>query len=463
MAEKTISKHLGNLEKQFAANNSVLQQATRLFHELDQIEFDLGLLDQDETTARKNSWWPIISLISDDSAAKTTFLNQFLGSISHAANVHSASHKFTVFQYSPQATLATLPGTALDVDHRLPFYQISQKVEKFSAGEGGKINSYLELKTLNSGRLKNRLFIETPDFNSIDQNPVRVMLNQHVVEISDLVLVFTSVFESDSIAKEQLVKNIVAHQDANKFIYIIDHSGITLTPERAQASLTSWRKRLGDLGLNTGQFIILANTLGLLQNKALVEIDERLMHIDHDRSYRVLHALEKSIRDIDDVIIPEVGSALSRWKERCNFSTLIILGFIISFILFAEISMGIVDLLLDPIIGPISLLVLIAVLVPLHIAISKVHAKSFVKELIERQKKLHLTENLGSMFEKSLSFWRILLPISEPIGNSKKQRTRLRSLHERVKDLVQALNDNFSVDSRYDAETHSTNAFHLEE
>jgi hypothetical protein len=463
MAEKAISKHLSNLEKQFAASNPVLQQAIKVFHELDQVEFELGLLDQDETTARKSSWWPVVSLISNDSLAKTNFLNQFLGSATQAANIHSASHKFTVFQHTPQATLATLPGTALDVDHRLPFYNISQKLEQFSAGEGGKVNAYLELKTLNSNRLKNRLFIETPDFNSIAQNPVRALLNQHVIEMSDLVLIFTSVFESESVAKTQLIEAIIAHQDSNKFIYIIDHEGLTLSPERVQASISSWRKRLGESGLNTGQYIVLTQTENHLQTQALLEIDQRLVNIDNDRSYRVLHTLEKGIRDIHDVVIPEVASALAHWKERCNFSTLIIIGFIVSILLFAEISMGVVDLLLDPVIGPLSLLALLAVLVPLHIVISKVHSKSFIKQLHDRQKALRITENLANMFEKSLSFWRMLLPINEPVGNTKKCRTRLKALNERVKDLVQTLNDRFSVDHRYDTESHSLSTFNLEE
>lgn len=452
MTEKAISKHLITLEKQFGANNPVLQQATKVFHELDQLEFDLGLLDQDETTARKTSWWPVITLISDDTAAKMNFLNQFLGSTSQMANVHSASHKFTVFQHTPQTNLATLPGSALDVDHRLPFYQISHKLEQFGAGEGSKINSYLELKTLNSGRLKNRLFIETPDFNTIAQNPVRMMLTQHAVELSDLVIVFTSVFETESEAKDKLIELVLIHQDTNKFIFVIDHTEIALTPERGQAAISSWRKKLGSLGINSGQYIIFANTLGLLQNKAMVDIDDRLVNVDHERSYRVLDNLEKGIRDIQDVIIPEVAAALSSWKERCNFSTLIILGLIITLLLFAEISMGILDILLDPIIGPLSLLVLIAVMVPLHLLMSKLYAKSFIKQLQVRQKKLNLTENLGAMFERSLSFWRIVLPINEPVGNSKKFRTRIKVLHERTKDLVQTLNDRFGADIRNEAE-----------
>lgn len=455
MPEKAISKHLINLEKQFAASNPALQEAAKVFHDLDQLEFDLGLLEADETTARKHSWWPVVSLISDETAAKTTFLNQFLGDAGAAANVHSASHKFTVFQYSPQTTLATLPGSALDADHRLPFYEISRRIEHISPGEGGKVNAYLELKTLNSNRLKNRLFIETPDFDSIAQHPVRLLLNAHVIELSDLVVVFTSVFETESTAREKLIASILQHQDANKFVYIIDHLDTPLTVERGQASILSWRKKLGDFGINIGQFIVFANTLGLLQNKAMLDIDDRLANIDNDRCYRVLNNLEQNIRDIDDVILPEVSSAIERWKERCIFSTLIVLGFIISVVLLVEVSTGgvVLEVLLDPIMGPLSLLGLLLVLVPLHVLMSKLHAKTFIKELHKRQKTLNLTENLAALFERSLTFWRIVLPVNKAIGSSKKYRARLRGLSERAKSLVQVLNDHFSDDSRYESDT----------
>ncbi len=463
MTEKTISKHLANIEKQFSMHNPVLQQATKVFHELDQIEFELGLLENDETTARKSTWWPIVSFIGSSASAKAQFLNQILSSTGQAVNIYASGHKFTVLQHTPQATLATLPGTALDVDHRLPFYQISQQIEQSVKGEGNKINSYLELKTLNSARLKNRLFIDTPDFNGGAANAVQTLLMQHVVALSDLVVIFTSIFESDPVALEPLLADIKTHQDSNKFIYVIDHSSITVTAERAQASIASWQKRLGDLGLNTGQFLVLSNLDGVTQNQALIELDQRLANIDNDRSYRVLHCLEKAIRDVNDVIMPEVELSITRWKERCNFSTLIIIGFLVTLMLFAEISMGVVDLLLDPIIGPITLVVLIAFLTPIHIMMSKAHAKSFIRELDVRQKQLLLTENLAGLFEQSLSFWRMLLPINHPVGQDKKHRAQLRRLHERTKDLVQKLNDNFSVDHRFEAESSSYASLDLQQ
>lgn len=454
MTDKAISKHLTNIEKQFSTNNPVLQHATKIFHDLDQIEFELGLIESEETTARKSSWWPVISLISNNASTKNNFLYQFFSSSTQVSPLQTTNHKFTVLQHTPQPTPATLPGSALDVDHRLPFYQISQKIEQYRAGEGSKINSYLELRTLNSNRLKNRLFIDTPDFNTIGNNPVNSMLTKHVIEMSDLVLIFTSVFDSEPTMLESLIADITAHQDSNKFIYLIDLTDIVITPERVHSSISSWQRKLSDLGLNTGQFIALSNSAGEGQNRSFAEIEQRLANVENDRSYRILHTLERSIRDISDVIIPEVREAITIWKERCNFSTLIILGFIITLVLFAEISMGIVDLLLDPIIGPLSLLALIAFLTPIHIMMSKSHAKTFIRELEKRQKTLLLTEDLAGLFEKSLTFWRMLLPINDPLGANKKYRARLRQLSERTKDLVQRLNDNFSVDLHYDSSNH---------
>jgi hypothetical protein len=120
------------------------------------------------------------------------------------------------------------------------------------------------------------------------------------------------------------------------------------------------------------------------------------------------------------------------------------MGFVVSVILFAEITMGFLDLLLDPLIGPLTLLGLIVVLVPIHIFISKVHAKFIIKQLNAQQQALSLTENLGALFEKSLSFWRVLLPVTEPVGSNRKTRAKLTQLIEKTKELIQSLNDGFS-------------------
>ncbi len=448
MTEKTASKYLLNLEKHFAADNPVLLKASKVFQELDQIEFDLGLIEMDETTASKNSWWPIISLIGGNSTAKSRFINNYLGSDNLFSGIQTSSHKFTVLLHNNQSNPATLPGTALDVDHRFPFYQISSKIEQRQQGEGDRINSYLELKTLNSDRLKSKLFIDTPNISAAPSNPVTSLLAKHAIENSDLVLVFTDVFDSTSPLVDEIIENITLHQDSNKFVYLIDRPETMLSSTTNSEIISSWQRKLAALGLNTGQFIVLSSQEGSVSSQSSVDlalIDQRIANVGYDRTYRVLNSLEKNVREINNVVMPEVKKAIGLWKDRSAFSSLIVLGFIATLAIFAEIQTGILELLLDPIIGPAVIITLLVTMTPLHIIFSKLQAKLIISQLNARQKELHLMENLAGIFEKNLTFSRMMLPISEPVGWNKKTKLRLAQISNKTKELVQLLNDNFST------------------
>ena len=447
MTEKTASKYLINIENNFANDDPALLRSVKIFHELDEIEFNLGLIGMDETTATKNSWWPIITLIGGNTTAKAKFINSYLGAQQASSGIQSSNHKFTVLLQNSQPSSATLPGTALDVDPRYPFYQISKKIEQLQSGEGSRINSYLELKAINSDRLKGKLFIDSPNMSAVETTPVNSMLTKHLIENSDLTLVFTDLFESTYPILDELIQHIKAHQDSNKFIYLIDEPIASLNPAKANEIINTWQRKLSEMGLNTGQFIILPNQLNTInpQNKIdFSEIDQRMANVAYDRSYRILDSLEKNIKDIENVVIPEVKKALILWKERVNMTSLIVLGFIASLAVLAEIQMGILDFLFDPIIGPLLIAVLIGFMIPTHLLISKLHAKLIINKLNDRQQELLLMENLANLFEKNMTFLRMLLPFTEPVAWNKKLKARLNQLTEKTKDLVQSLNDNFS-------------------
>ncbi len=447
MTEKTASKYLLNLEKHFAADSPVLLKASKVFQELDQIEYDLGLIEMDETTASKNSWWPIISLIGGNSTAKSRFINNYLGADTLFSGIQTSSHKFTVLLHNNQSNPTTLPGTALDVDHRFPFYQISRKIDQQQQGEGDRINSYLELKTLNSDRLKNKLLIDAPNISAAPSNPVMSLLTKHIVENADLALIFTDVFDSTSPLVDELIENIALNQDSNKFVYLIDKPAAMLNPSSNSEIIASWQRKLAGLGLNTGQFIVLSSQEGgSSQNSPeFAAIDQRIANVGYDRTYRVLSSLEKNVREINNVVMPEVKKAIGNWKDRSTFSSLIVMGFIATVAIFAEIEAGILEFLIDPIIGPAIIVTLILIMTPLHIIFSKFQAKVIVSQLNARQKELHLMENLAGVFEKNLTFTRMMLPISEPVGWNKKTKLRLTQISNKAKDLVQLLNDNFST------------------
>ncbi len=433
MAEKTVSKHLAQLEKFFASGNPALQKAIKTFHELDQLEYDLGLLDEDETTARKVPWWPIISTIGGHTPSKNEFLTRFL-----KTSAYSNPHKFTVFQYTTQQTSATLPGTAVDADHRLPFYQVSRDIDRIAPGEGSKLNAYLELVTVNSDVVKGKLLIDTPVLGTQKNQDVVQLLLDRTIEMSDLMLVFTDLFEAEQELIKDTIDTIIANQDSNKFLFVIDHSELSLETSRIAEIIGTWRRRLMALGITTGEFVVLT------QAGDFSTIQRRINNLDTDRSYRILNVLEKSIRAIEDVYAPEVRAAVETWKDRTNMTTLIVLGFLVTILLFAEITMGVLDVLIDPIIGPLFLLVLIAIFLPMHMIVAKMHAKLIMTQLHERQRQLNIPENLAGMFEKGLGFWRIVLPVKSTIADSKKYRKRLQQLLEKSKNLVQSLNDQFS-------------------
>ncbi len=433
MAEKTVSKHLEQLEKFFASGNPALQKAVKTFHELDQLEYELGLLDEGETTARKAPWWPVFSTVGGHTPSKNEFLTRFL-----QTSAYSNPHKFTIFQYTSQQTSATLPGTAVDADHRLPFYQVSREIDRVAPGEGGKLNAYLELVTVNSEAIKGKLLIDTPVLGRQPHQDVVQLLLDKTIEMSDLVLVFTDLFEAEQALIKDTVETIIANQDSNKFLFVVDHSELNLETSRIAEIIGAWRRRLFELGITTGEFVVLT------QQGDYSTIQRRINNLDTDRSYRILHVLEKSIRAVEDVYVPEVRTAVETWKDRTNMTTLIVLGFLVTILLFAEITMGVLDILIDPIIGPLFLLLLIAIILPMHLVVGRVHAKLILNQLHERQRKLNIPENLAGMFEKGLSFWRMVLPIKSTVADSKKYRNRLQQLLEKTKDLVQSLNDQFS-------------------
>ncbi len=449
MTEKTASKYLINLEKHFANDNPVLLKSAKVFHELDQIEFELGLISNDETTANKKSWLPIISLISGNSSAKSRFINSYLMNPQQIpSSVQAFNQKFTVLLHNSLAHAATLPGTALDVDPRYPFYQISNQIEQLLKGEGERINAYLELKTINSDRLKAKVFIDTPNINAEAINPVNLLLSQQSIDCADLVFVFSDVFESTSPMQYEIIQQIISQQDTNKFVYLIDEPLAALNPAKTNEIISSWQRKLLALGLNTGQFIILPsaqNNINPNHQADFNEIDERMANVNNDRTYRILETLEKNIRELENVVIPEVKKGLVTWKERANITTLFILSFFAILAVFAEIEFGALDFLFDPIIGPIIIVILLAVLVPTHLLICKLHAKFIIKKLNLRQKELHLMENLSQLFEMNLTTKRMLLPISEPLGWNKLTKARLMDLTSKTKELVQDLNDHFSA------------------
>jgi len=439
--EKTVSSSLHQIEQQLADKNPALLQAFRLYHELDQVAYDLGLIGMDDSLANKTSWSPIITMIGDPSSGRDEFINRYLDTTIPAMDSYANHAQFTVLVHRSDETPITLPGTAVDGDPRFPFYHIGDRLDLLEQGESRHINTYLELKTNNSSKLKDKTIIFTPGFSPNTNYEGVALLREHAVIQSDLVFVFLDAskpnLEDVRSALAPFLEMTNQSHNPGKFIYVINQApGAENTVD-----IGAWKQQLSSLGLQTGQFFVLKQSTDSNNQQA---IEQKLTNIDVESAYRILHTLERHIDEFDTVVIAEVKKAIRLWKDRTHFTLVLVLSTIALTLVAGEIQFGLVAVLLDPFVASIALFLLIVTMLPLHLYSSKIHAKFISKKLLERQTELGLIENLSALFEKSLTFWRMLLPYELPVGWNTDVQETLDMIKIRAKGLVQSLNNTFN-------------------
>jgi len=444
MSEKSVSSSLQQLEQQLADKNPALLQAFRLYHELDQVAYDLGLIGMDDSLANKNSWSPVITVIGDASSGKSEFINRYLSSTTPAIDPNGIHAQFTVLVYRDDPSSMTLPGTAVDGDPRFPFYHISERLEQLEKGTSRNINSYLELKTNNSTQLKDKTIILAPGFAANQKQAEAELLREHASTLSDLVFVFFdarhSTLEDFRSSLSPFLKHAARSNNPSKFIYVINEP----SNNHDAVDLNDWKQQLIHLGLEAGQFFVLSQSTESTTQQA---IEQKLTNIDVESAYRILNNLQQHITEFDTVVVHEVQKGIDLWKDRSHFTLTAVLSFIALSLVAGEIQMGLVAVLLDPFVASVALFLLVVFLIPVHIYSSKVHAKFIAKKLAERQVELGLIENLPALFNQGITLWRILLPIRQPVGWTKEVQETLDMLMTRAKGLVQSLNNTFSTNS----------------
>ncbi len=440
-SEKSVSSSLQHVELQLADKTPALLQAFRLYHELDQVAFDLGLINMDDSLANKTSWSPVITVIGDSVSGRDEFITRYLGTAIPVLDAHSISAQFTVLIHREGETPMTLPGTAVDGDPRFPFFHISERLEKIEKGDSRNINSYLDLKTNSSQHLKDKTIILAPGFSPNQKNEGVALLREHAIALSDLVFIFFDAskpnLEESRAALIPFLNTTTNSHNPGKFVYVIHQAPGDTTP----IDLTSWKQQLHPLGLQSGQFFALhQNTQATDQ----LTIEQKLTNIDVESAYRILNTLEQHITEFDTVVLSEVKKAIILWKDRTHFTIILVLSLVALTLVAGEIQMGLVAVLLDPFIASIFFFLLVVILIPLHIYSSKVHARFIRKKLAERQNELGLIENLPALFNKGVTLWRILFPIMEPIGWTKDVQETLAMIKTRAQGLVQSLNNSFN-------------------
>ncbi|MEN8175731.1 MAG: dynamin family protein [Pseudomonadota bacterium] len=466
-----VKHRLEQLQEHLKQENPVLIEAVRSFRALDDIARRMGLLGADTSFATQIPWWPLISVLGTFSAGKSTFINHFLGTQLQRSGNQAVDDRFTVICYSQEQTAHALPGVALDADPRFPFYRISQEIEKVAAGEGSRIDAYLQLKTSSSSSLRGKIVIDSPGFDADAQRTSTLRITDHIIDLSDLVLVFFDARHPEPGAMrdtlDHLVSNTINRADAGKFLYILNQLDTAAREDNPEEVVAAWQRALGERGLTAGRFFTIYNPDAAVpitdpdlrrrfegkRDRDLAEIHGRMQQVEVERAYRIVGTLEKTARDIEDQAVPLLREALNKWRRRTLIGDAVgfgaFLAALVAFALYSDFSFSLSALAAGEWKAILTLVVLVALVSGIHLGVRRFAAKSVAYGLRKNSKVNSLRLDVKAAFEKNTGALRSIFA-KNPAGWGRGARRRLHRVIEETDSYVQTLNDRYTNPSGKD-------------
>lgn len=469
MARPTqLEQRLQNLQERLAQENPILLGAVKSFHALDDVAYALHFFHEEESYATRVSWWPLIAILGTYSSGKSSFINYYLGYKLQLTGNQAVDDRFSVICYSAESTSRTLPGVALDADPRFPFYQMSRDIEETAPGEGSRIDAYLQLKTCPSEQIRGKILIDSPGFDADAQRTSTLRITNHIINLSDLVLVFFDARHPEPGAMrdtlEHLVSRTVARADSSKFLYILNQIDTSAREDNPEDVVASWERALAQAGLTAGRFYRIYNPdvavafpsdelrqrFESKRDVDLAEIRQRMQQVEVDRSYRIIAVLEQTAHELTDRIVPKLQGMLRQWRKRVWRLDSLIFGIIALALMaatfFTELGSfwGLLFSTQAGIWG--TLVVAVALFFYVHARMCGVAAKQVVKTL---QRELHPVhdrddaESFTRAFHANVSFWRSFFSL-RPVGWSSEAQQRLKNVLIECDRYIQELNNAFT-------------------
>jgi len=471
-AGSIIETRLKRLESHLEQENPVLLSAVRSFRALDKVAYRMGLMERQHSFAQQIAWWPLISLLGTFSSGKSTFINHYLGFKLQRTGNQAVDDKFTVVCYSKEEEAHALPGVALDSDPRFPFYRISNEIEKVAQGEGERIDSYLQLKACPSEQLRGKILIDSPGFDADAQRTSTLRITDHIMDLADLVLIFFDARHPEPGAMqdtlEHLVTNTIKRADAGKFLYILNQIDTTAREDNPEEVVAAWQRALGERGLTAGRFYTIYNPdagvpidddarrqrFESKRDADLAEIHGRMRQVEIERAYRIVGALEKTARDIEERQVPALIQCIDQWRHRVLMGDAVVLGLLLAALATVSVKLGwweglsfsppwLETLASSSLAAYASACGALVVLIGLHYLVRSAAARS-LKGLVTRLgRAVEARGDLALAFHRNTRPWRSIFS-SAPAGWGRLSRKRLRKVLEDADTYVQVLNDKFT-------------------
>ncbi|MCP5145661.1 MAG: dynamin family protein [Gammaproteobacteria bacterium] len=467
-----IDERIKALTAHLKAENPALLDIVKSFRRLDTVAYTLGLLETDESFAATVPWWPLISVLGTFSAGKSTFINNYVGHRLQSTGNQAVDDKFTVICYGPEETPRILPSLALDSDPRFPFYKISQEINKETAGEGSRLDTYLQLKTCKSDRLLGRVLIDSPGFDADEQRSATLRLAKHIIDMSDLVLVFFDARHPEPGAMQDTLKHLVeaniGRSDFNKFVFILNQIDNTAREDNPEEVVAAWQRGLAQKGLTAGKFYRIYDSASAVpieddavrarfeakRDADLGEIYDRMQHLEIERSYRIAGNLERFARRIRDDFVPEITKARRAWRRRVLWLDLFLIVAVIVGGGYFAYSHGLLEnppplpdlgalTTNNPSLVAGGAVVALLVLLGIHRLVRSFAAGGVIARLKATQPLGEHTAWLIRAFEKNVGGWKPVLSAT-PSGWGIFNRRRLSTVLTEADRAIQRLNNRYT-------------------
>ncbi len=470
--ESKISQRLRKLEKHLKQENPILSDVVHNFRELDRISRRIGFFHREESHATSTPWWPLISILGIYSAGKSTFINHFLRYNLQATGIQAVDDKFSVICYTRDNKERVLPGLALDADPRFPLYKVSQAIEEVAVGQGEHIDAYLQLKTCPSKSLRGKILIDSPGFDADDQRTSTLRITDHIIELSDLVLVFFDARHPETGSMrdtlQHLVKATVNRRDSNKFLYILNQIDVTAKEDNLEEVYAAWQRALAQYGLTAGSSYAIYNQEAAVpfededvrarfeskSNADASAIYNRIEQVGVERAYRIVGMLEQTSRLMKQDVVPILLRFVAQWRRKILWMEGLIGGALVVIFMVLTIWGGyweglslklpLWDLISQNNYLKYSILGILVVAAGYgHFSIRRRAAANIIKKLIVEVKNPELHPNYQRAFRKSRRWWRsIFLP--NPAGWGKNTAARLEKVLDDSNAYIQKLNDEYT-------------------
>jgi GTPase SAR1 family protein len=470
---EAVQQRLQELESHLEQENPVLLSAVQSFRAIDRVAYKMYLLEPNQSYATQIPWWPLISILGTFSAGKSTFINYFLGHKLQRTGNQAVDDRFTVIVYSPEEVSHSLPGVSLDSDPRFPFYQMSHDIELVAGGEGKRIDAYLQLKTCRSDRLRGKILIDSPGFDADAQRTGILRITDHMIDLSDLVLVFFDARHPEPGAMRDtlrhLVKDTIHRSDSGKFLYILNQLDTAANEDNPEDVVAAWLRAMGEAGLTAGRFYTIyspdtPNTIPdenkrkrfeKKRDQDLGEIYLRMERVEIERAYRIIAALRETANSFVQEAVPLLQGAVRRWRARTLLGDALLLALFGALFLYWSIPAGHwAGLSYDPdwlqvlnselAWGQNALIgLLIALAVGAHFGIRKLAAMSVVPWLRKEVARKSPQGNVLNAFRHNTRFYRPVI-LGRPAGWGGKARAQINEVLQSCENYVQTLNERYT-------------------